>query len=240
MDFSAQRDGFCDGFCGGFFVLCLSQGVARDGFCDGFWDLVSVAKDGKREKNIWGWKSTRKSTIKIHAELQVKHATNNFGSFLMKEKKHINKIPPNSRDSPWKSVYVFLSLCSMPNMTGRPGFRTMEMIGGSSAPYLARTPCVPLCCTSFNRVGNKERFWTTRGGRGIIAIVRWNLRPVIFGVNMCFWWRLRDVALSLWLTVRSGWSLQNSLWTSFGSLRLFLFPFSLLLGVQTPLVPWGC
>ena len=33
----------------------------------------------------------------------------------------------------------------------------MEMIGGSSAPYLARTPCVPLFCTSFNRVGNKER-----------------------------------------------------------------------------------
>ena len=42
-------------------------------------------------------------------------------------------------------------------MTGRPGYRTMEMIGGSSAPYLARTPCVPLFCTSFNRVGNKER-----------------------------------------------------------------------------------
>ena len=43
-------------------------------------------------------------------------------------------------------------------MTGRPGYRTMEMIGGSSAPYLARTPCVPLFCASFNRVGNKERF----------------------------------------------------------------------------------
>ena len=33
---------------------------------------------------------------------------------------------------------------SMPNMTGRPGYRTMEMNGGSSAPYLAHTPCVPL------------------------------------------------------------------------------------------------
>ena len=29
-------------------------------------------------------------------------------------------------------------------MTGRPGYRTMEMNGGTSAPYLARTPCVPL------------------------------------------------------------------------------------------------
>ena len=41
-------------------------------------------------------------------------------------------------------------------MTGRPGHRTMEMIGGSSAPYLARTPCVPLFCTLFNRDGNRR------------------------------------------------------------------------------------
>ena len=51
-------------------------------------------------------------------------------------------------------------------MTGRPGYRTMEMIGGSSAPYLARTPCVPLFCTSFNRVGNKERFGLPGAGGG--------------------------------------------------------------------------
>ena len=51
-------------------------------------------------------------------------------------------------------------------MTGRPGHRTMEMIGGSSAPYLARTPCVPLSCTSFNRVGNKERFRLPGAGGG--------------------------------------------------------------------------
>ena len=52
------------------------------------------------------------------------------------------------------------------DMTGRPGYRTMEMIGGSSAPYLARTPCVPLFCTSFNRVGNKERFRQPGAGGG--------------------------------------------------------------------------
>ena len=51
-------------------------------------------------------------------------------------------------------------------MTGRPGHRTMEMIGGSSAPYLARTPSVPLLCTSFNRVGSKERFRLPGAGGG--------------------------------------------------------------------------
>ena len=68
-------------------------------------------------------------------------------------------------------------------MTGRPGYRTMEMNGGSSAPYLARTPCIPLFSTLFNRGGNKERFRLPGAGRGIISIVRWNLRPVIFGVE---------------------------------------------------------
>ena len=57
------------------------------------------------------------------------------------------------------------------NMTGRPGCRTMEMNGGSSAPYLART-------------WKQKGFLDYQGGgRGIISIVRWNLRPVIFGVD---------------------------------------------------------
>ena len=47
---------------------------------------------------------------------------------------------------------------SMPNMTGRPGYRTMEMNGGSSAPYLARTPCVPLFSTLFKKGGNRRAF----------------------------------------------------------------------------------
>ena len=34
------------------FVLYLPKG--KDGLCDGFRDLVSVAKDGKRTKHIWG------------------------------------------------------------------------------------------------------------------------------------------------------------------------------------------
>ena len=46
----------------------------------------------------------------------------------------------------------------MPNMTGRPGYQTMEMNGGSSAPHLACTPCVPLLCTLFNRGENRRAF----------------------------------------------------------------------------------
>ena len=34
----------------------------------------------------------------------------------------------------------FFDISKVPNMTGRPGCRTMEMNRGSSAPYLARTP----------------------------------------------------------------------------------------------------
>ena len=47
---------------------------------------------------------------------------------------------------------------SVPNMTGRPRYRTMEMIGGSSVSYLARTPCVPLFSTLFNRGVNRRAF----------------------------------------------------------------------------------
>ena len=51
-------------------------------------------------------------------------------------------------------------------MTGRPGHRTMETIGGSSARHLARTPCVPLFCTSFNRGGNRGAFRLQGAGGG--------------------------------------------------------------------------
>ena len=71
---------------------------------------------------------------------------------------------------------------STPNMSGRPGYRTMEMNGGSSAPYLARTPCVPLCVHCLVWV-ETEGFLDYQGRAGIISIVRWNLRPVIFGVD---------------------------------------------------------
>ena len=67
-------------------------------------------------------------------------------------------------------------------MTGRPGYRTMEMIGGSSASYLACTPCVPLFVHCLIRV-EAEGLLDFQGRAGIISIVRWNLCPVIFGVD---------------------------------------------------------
>ena len=70
----------------------------------------------------------------------------------------------------------------MPNMTRRPGYRTMEMNGGSSAPYLACTPCVPLFVHCLIRV-EAEGLLDYQGRAGIISIVRWNLRPVRFGVE---------------------------------------------------------
>ena len=35
------------------------------------------------------------------------------------------------------------------DMTGRPGDRAMEMLGGSTASHLARSPCVPVCFAYF-------------------------------------------------------------------------------------------
>ena len=45
---------------------------------------------------------------------------------------------------------------STPNMTGRPGCRTMEMNAGSSSSYLARTPCVPCFVLRFFWGGNRR------------------------------------------------------------------------------------
>ena len=136
---------------------------------------------------------------------------------------------------------------SLPNMTGRPGYRTMEMNGGSSAPHLARTPfrnqekgvlakgfsaessVTPKETKNTRGIGPSSAFGTHsatakrgvhfrknplqktlfswfltlafpcfvlcllgvetgglldyQGWAGIISIVRWNLRPVIFGVE---------------------------------------------------------
>ena len=57
----------------------------------------------------------------------------------------------------------------MPNMTGRPGHRTMEINGGNSAAYLARTPCAPLFCTCLVGVETEGRF-RLPGWAGIISL----------------------------------------------------------------------
>ena len=51
-------------------------------------------------------------------------------------------------------------------MTGRLGYRTMEMNGGSSAPYLACTPCVLLFCALFNGGGSRRAFRLPGAGGG--------------------------------------------------------------------------
>ena len=58
----------------------------------------------------------------------------------------------------------------------------MEMNGGSTASYLACTPCVPVFLLVFKGLEAKGRL-DFQGQRGIIVVVRWNLRPVIFGVD---------------------------------------------------------
>ena len=68
------------------------------------------------------------------------------------------------------------------DITGRPGDRTMEMNGGSTASYLARTPCVPVFL--FILIGPDAKGLSDfQGRRGITSVVWWSLRPVIFGVE---------------------------------------------------------
>ena len=52
------------------------------------------------------------------------------------------------------------------DVTGRPGYLTVEMIGGSSASYLARTPCVPLFSALFSKAGNRRAFRLRGAGGG--------------------------------------------------------------------------
>ena len=106
-------------------------------------------------------------------------------SFWVRKKLSNNpqKIPDNPANILFICVFCFCrSLHSMPNMTGRPGYRTMEMNGGSSALYLGCAPCVPLIVHCLMRV-EAEGLLDYQGRAGIISIVRWNLRPVIFGID---------------------------------------------------------
>ena len=58
-------------------------------------------------------------------------------------------------------------------MTGRPGGRTMEMNGGSTTLYLARTLCIPAFLLIL--VGLKAKgLLDFQGRRGITSVVWWN------------------------------------------------------------------
>ena len=67
-------------------------------------------------------------------------------------------------------------------MTGRAGDRTTEMNGGSTASHLARIPRVPSFMLIFIGLETKGLL-DFQGRRGVASDVRWNLRPVIFGVE---------------------------------------------------------
>ena len=63
-----------------------------------------------------------------------------------------------------------------------PGHRTMEMNGKSTVSYLVRTPRVPFLMLILLGLKAKNLL-AFQGRRGIASAVRWNLRPVIFGVD---------------------------------------------------------
>ena len=53
-------------------------------------------------------------------------------------------------------IIGFLPCCWNAYHIRQWGYRTLEMNGGSAAPYLVCTPCVPLFCALFNRGGNRR------------------------------------------------------------------------------------
>ena len=67
-------------------------------------------------------------------------------------------------------------------MTGRPGHRAMEMNGKSTVSYLVRTPRVPFFMPILMGLKAKNLL-AFQGRRGNASVVRWNLRPVIFGAK---------------------------------------------------------
>ena len=131
---------------------------------------------------------------------------------MRQRQQHGSKGRTGSREKPfrtfkggfpiWTCPSRFVLVCPLvgTDMTGRPGHRTMEMIGVNSAPYLARTPCVLLGVLYFVLIGvETEGLLGYQGRAGIISTVRWNFRPVIFGVDkirvllillLCFFWLL--------------------------------------------------
>ena len=99
------------------------------------------------------------------------------GSFVVGEKKHINKIPPKipgqSRENFVYGFFLYVFFGGT-DMTGRPGDRTMGMNGRSTASYLAHALCVPVFLLVIIGLDAKGRL-DFQGRRGITSVVRWNL-----------------------------------------------------------------
>ena len=58
----------------------------------------------------------------------------------------------------------------------------MEEVPRRTSLVPLASPYFLLCFSGWKQKG----FETTRGGWGLISIVRWNLGPVLFGVNLSF------------------------------------------------------
>ena len=68
-------------------------------------------------------------------------------------------------------------------MTGRPGHSTMETNGRNTVSYLVCTPRVPFFMLILIGLEAKGLL-ASQGQRGIASVVWWNIRPVIFGVDL--------------------------------------------------------
>ena len=68
-------------------------------------------------------------------------------------------------------------------MTGRPAHRAMEMNGRSTVSYLVCAPRVPFFMLVLMGLETTKNRLAFQGRRGIASVVRWNPRPVVFGVD---------------------------------------------------------
>ena len=85
-----------------------------------------------------------------------------------------------------------------PDIAGRPGRRTMEMNGGTSASYLARSPCVPSFSSLKKRSGSRRALRLPGEGGDHFHCARWNLCPVMFGVDSWLRQRTRNSKSAPW------------------------------------------
>ena len=73
----------------------------------------------------------------------------------------------------------------------------MEINGKSTVSYLVHTPRVPFFMLILIGLEAKNLL-AFQGRRGIASVVRWNLRPVIFGVDFCWGGSLVTYSYSFW------------------------------------------
>ena len=127
-------------------------------------------------------------------------------------RKRLGQSQENPGTIPWK-----FCLCSMPDMTGRPGRRTMEMFGGSTASYLACTPRIPLFVLIF--VGLETKNVLDYQGRAGALPLHSGPFARSYSVSICVFLFI-GFFLSLYSVCSQVW---ESLFAIFGSVFAILF-----------------